>query len=334
MTTQKDVRDLWSYFPIQNQQIEDLYQAQVAAFWTKADLLFTDSSSDMGLLNEKTKKLLYGVLAIFAQFDGLISEKVDNLTEHPEIKKIKESQRFFHIQNAIETIHNEVYGLMLIHYVQNEEERLELMSAATEIPIIKKLADWIENESNNTNNILKKLFINAAVEGVMFQALFAIIFWFRKTYKGKFLGLTIGNELISRDENLHASHAILLLNVLKTSFMEKNIHQDDVDWISNRNEIVSCIENMMVILEEFYAYFLPEQILDLKKDDLMDYTKNWANILIQSIGHNPRYDVKNSLEFMEVTGMQRKHNFFESRETAYSKNITHKNFVINYDLLE
>ena len=168
-------RNLWSYFPIEYKEIEEMYQKQVSAFWTKGDLLFTDSMDDISLLDNKQLHLLHGVLAIFSQFDGLISEKVDGFNDHPEIKQIKECVYFFRAQNLIETIHNEVYGLMIIHYVQDHETRDELIHAAGEIQVVKKLADWIVNESN-TDNLIKSIFINALTEGVMFQGLFAIIF--------------------------------------------------------------------------------------------------------------------------------------------------------------
>ena len=326
-------RKLWSYFPIQYPEVEAMYQKQVAAFWTKGDLLFTDSTEDTERLPKDQKVLLHGVLAVFSQFDGLISEKVDGFNEHPEIKKIKEAVYFFRAQNLIETIHNEVYGLMIIHYVKDHDERERLISAATEIPIVKKLADWIVCNSN-TDNILKTMFINALAEGVMFQGLFAIIFWFRKIHKGKFIGLTKANELISRDEYMHAEFALMLINILKSIFKVKNTNKEDLDWISNRFEVVGIIEELIDIIEEFYAYFLPKPVLDLTSESLVDYTKVWANVVLMALGHNSRYDITNSLDFMDMTAMYRKTNFFEGKEVAYQKGLLHKEFIIDENLLE
>ena len=326
-------RKNWSYFPIEHSEIEDMYQAQVAAFWTKGDLLFTDSVDDMALLDVAQEQLLHGVLAVFAQFDGLVSEKVDGFNEHPEVKKIKEAVRFFRAQNLIETIHGEVYGLMIIHYVSNENKRQELISAATSIPVVKKLADWMVKESN-IDNLLKTIFVNALAEGVMFQGLFAIIFWFRRVYKGKFIGLTKGNELISRDEDLHATFALLLISVLRKKFEEAKTHTDWLEWLGDRTEVVRMVEELIEILTEFYEYFLPQQILDLNSQSLVDYTKVWANIVLLAVGHNPRYDVTNPLEFMDLTSMYRKTNFFEGKEVGYQKGLIHKQFLIDESLLE
>ena len=326
-------RNSWSYFPIEYPEIEAMYQKQLSAFWTKGDLLFTDSTKDIENLPEEQKVLLYGVLAVFSQFDGLISEKVDGFNEHPEIKKIKEAMYFFRAQNLIETIHNEVYGLMIIHYVKDHNETERLLSAATSIPVVKKLADWIVDKSN-TENLLQSMLINALAEGVMFQGLFAIIFWFRKIYKGKFIGLTKGNELISRDEDMHAEFMIMLIKVLMSKFKTQNIHQDWIDWMSNRHAVVGIVEELVDIMEEFYTFFLPKPILDLTKESLVDYTKVWANVVLMSLGHNNRYDVVNSLEFMDMTDMYRKTNFFEGKEVAYQKGLVHKEFVIDESLLE
>lgn len=327
-------RDQWSYFPIQNDDIEDMYQLQRAAFWTKGDLVFDDSTTDIASVDDSTKKLINGVLSIFSQFDGLVGEKVDGFTDHPLLKEFKETRRFFHIQNAIEDIHNEVYGLMLIHYVQDIQEREELLKAATDIPVVKKLADWIERESTADDNLLRKMFINAMVEGVMFQGLFAIIFWVRKTFKGKFHGLVVGNELISRDERLHAEFMVLMINKIKAKLKKSGDHLNWVEWFEKRANLLAMMKELFVILEEFYQYFLPERILDIDSNDLLDYTKVWANILLQSVGHNPRYDVENPLDFMDITGVSRKSNFFEKKATEYTKGtLIHQELNLDYNIL-
>lgn len=48
----------------------------------------------------------------------------------------------------------------------------------------------------------------AAVEGILFSGSFCAIFWVKK--RGLMPGLTFSNELISRDEGLHADFACLL----------------------------------------------------------------------------------------------------------------------------
>ena len=328
VTTQEE-RHRWSYFPIENTEVEKMYQQQVAAFWTKGDILFTDSSQDINLLSEEEITLLHGVLAVFSQFDGLISEKVDGFTDHPELKKIKEVPYFFRAQNLIETIHNEVYGLMIIHYVQDKNTQNKLIAAATTMPAVKRLADWIVNESNS-DNLIKSIFVNALTEGVMFQGLFAIIFWFRKTYKGKFLGLTKANELISRDENLHAEFMLLLIKLLRDE--EKCSPRGG--WIDDRYKVVSLVEDLVDIISDLYKTILPRPILDLTSEGLINYTKGWANVVLIAVGHNPRYTDTESLDFMNVTSMYRKTNFFEGKEVGYQKGLVHKTFAIDESLLE
>ena len=48
----------------------------------------------------------------------------------------------------------------------------------------------------------------ACVEGIHFSGSFASIFWLKK--RGLMPGLTFSNELISRDEGLHADFACML----------------------------------------------------------------------------------------------------------------------------
>ena len=159
-------------------------------------------------------------------------------------------------------------------------------------------------------------------------------FWFRKVYKGKFSGLTKANELISRDEDLHADFALMLIDILSKKFTALGIHKEWVDWIKNRSKIVGLVEEMIEILTEFYNFFLPEPVLDLNSQNLIDYTKVWANIILMSVGHEPRYDVTNPLEFMDMTSMYRKTNFFEGKEVGYQKGLLHKEFIIDESLLD
>ncbi len=61
---------------------------------------------------------------------------------------------------------------------------------------------------NNKDSFAVRLIAFACVEGIMFSGSFCAIFWLKK--RGLMPGLCLSNELISRDESLHAEFAILL----------------------------------------------------------------------------------------------------------------------------
>ena len=58
----------------------------------------------------------------------------------------------------------------------------------------------------------ERLVTFAAVEGILFCGFFCAIYWLKKC--GMMPGLTFSNELISRDEGLHAEFATILYSML------------------------------------------------------------------------------------------------------------------------
>lgn len=324
----------FSYFPIQFPEVEEMYQRQVAAFWTKSDLVFSGSAQDVELLDDEHKNVLNLPLTLFAHFDGIVANRVDSFTNHPDISLIKEAPYCFRIQSLIETIHSEVYGIMIQHYVPDVKARDAMLSSIQTNEHVHGLAEWLIKEGN-TDNLLKSLFVNILTEAVMFQGLFAVIFWFRKTYKGKFIGLTKGNELIARDEDMHATTALTLLNIIRKIYKKDETKKQYVEWMDDRREVCRVVEEMIEILDGLFKHFIPQPVSDISSDKLMDYTKGWANIVLQSLDHNPLYDVTNSLDYMDnMTSMYRKTNFFEGKEVGYQKGLVHKPFVYDKSLLE
>ena len=62
----------------------------------------------------------------------------------------------------------------------------------------------------------------ACVEGIFFSGSFAAIFWLKK--RGLMPGLTFSNELISRDEGLHAEFACLVCSMLRNKLPDAVVH--------------------------------------------------------------------------------------------------------------
>ena len=59
-------------------------------------------------------------------------------------------------------------------------------------------------------------------KGALFSGSFCDIYWFRK--RGLMPGLTFSNELISRDEGLHAGFACLLYGMLVNKLPDDVVH--------------------------------------------------------------------------------------------------------------
>ena len=73
-----------------------------------------------------------------------------------------------------------------------------------------------------SHSFAERLVAFAAVEGVLFSGSFCAIYWLKK--RGLMPGLTFSNELISRDEGLHAEFACLLYGMLQHKLPDDVVH--------------------------------------------------------------------------------------------------------------
>ena len=106
-----------------------------------------------------------------------------------------EAKFFYGFQIAIESIHSEMYSLLIDTYIKDEKEKDYLFNAIDNIESIKKKGKWalkwIESD-----NFVERLIAFAVVEGIFFSGAFCSIFWLKK--RGLMPGLSFSNELISR----------------------------------------------------------------------------------------------------------------------------------------
>ncbi len=103
------------------------------------------------------------------------------------------------------------------------EEQSRLFSALHTMPSVRAKADWCLRWINSTEaNFATRLVAFAIVEGVFFSSSFAAIFWIRS--RGILPGLCMSNELIARDEGMHARFACLLSGHLRKKASTDVVH--------------------------------------------------------------------------------------------------------------
>lgn len=198
-------------FPIQNEQIWEMYKKHVASFWTAEEVDLSSDLNDWESLNDNERHFIKHVLAFFAASDGIVLE---NITEKfcAEVQ-LPEARCFYGFQIAMENIHSETYSLLIDTYINDPAEKKQLFQAVNHFPIIYEKAQWAMNWINDKNSFSERLVAFAAVEGIFFSGSFCAIFWLKK--KALMPGLTFSNEMISRDEGLHTDFACLLYSQLK-----------------------------------------------------------------------------------------------------------------------
>lgn len=106
-----------------------------------------------------------------------------------------------------------IYSLLIDQYIRDSAEKDHLFNAIDTVEAVKRKANWAVRWMNDTNCFAERLVAFCAVEGILFSGSFCAIYWLKK--RGLLPGLTFSNELISRDEGLHADFACLLYSLLK-----------------------------------------------------------------------------------------------------------------------
>merc|ERR1719160_1099721 len=123
----------------------------------------------------------------------------------------------------MENIHSETYSLLIEQYIKDPAEKDKVFNAIQTMPPVKEKAEWAIQWMNQENSFAERIVAFACVEGVLFSCSFCAIYWLKK--RGLMPGLTFSNELISRDEGLHADFACLIYKLLKHKLSDDTVHE-------------------------------------------------------------------------------------------------------------
>jgi ribonucleotide reductase beta subunit family protein with ferritin-like domain len=203
----------------------------------------------------------------------------------------------------MESIHSEVYSLMIDNIVKDNIEKNKLLNAISEYPCIAKKALWAKKWIESDSTFGQRLIAFAIVEGIFFSGSFCAIYWIKK--KNLMPGLCDSNELISRDEGMHTDFAILLYSIIENKICENTIHK--------------MFEEAVFIEKEFICESLPCSLLGMNNKLMSEYIEYVSDRLLQSLGYNRIWNTPNPFDFMESISIEGKTNFFESRPTQYQK---------------
>lgn len=289
-------------FPIEHDDIWQMYKKQEASIWTAEELdLSSDISDWENKLNDDERYFVKHILAFFAASDGIVNE---NLAENflSEVQ-YTEAKFFYGFQVMMENIHSETYSLLIDTYIKDSKEKDYLFNALETFPPVKKKADWAMKWIDN-GSYAERLIAFAAVEGIFFSGSFCAIFWLKK--RGLMPGLTFSNELISRDEGLHCDFACLLYN----NHLENKLPKEHITGI---------IRDAVDIEKEFITESLPVRLIGMNSDLMKQYIEFVADRLLAELECDKIYNVSNPFDFMDMINLQGKTNFFEKRVGEYQK---------------
>jgi ribonucleoside-diphosphate reductase beta chain len=294
--------DRLTIFPIEHNDMWEMYKKAVSAFWTPEELDLSKDVDDFNKLNEKERTFIKHILAFFSSSDTIVNI---NLGERfLNDVQVLEAKFFYAFQMAIENIHSETYSLLIDTYFKDPKEKSEALNAINYMPCIKKKADWcfkwIEDENAPFS---QRLLAFALVEGVFFSGAFCSIFWLKE--RGLMQGLSFSNELISRDEAMHVEFAVLLYSKIENRLPQTTVHQ--------------IVKEAVEVEKVFINDSIPCSMLGMNANLMCLYIEFVADRLLTQLNYDKIWNSANPFPFMERISIESKSNFFESRVSQYSK---------------
>jgi ribonucleoside-diphosphate reductase beta chain len=290
-------------FPIEHADIWAKYKQHMSVFWIPEEI---DLSKDMRdwteKLNDNERHFIKYILGFFAGSDGIVMENLA-MRFTREIG-IPEARFFYACQNLMESVHSETYSLLIDTYIDNKQEKLDILRAIQTIPCVQKKAEWaLQWIDNKDASFATRLLAFAVIEGVFFSGAFCSIFWLKQ--RGLMPGLTVSNEFISRDEGLHTEFACLLYSKLANKL--------------SKADATKIIREAVKIEKNFITKALPCELIGMNAKLMAQYIEFVADRLSVQLGYPKIYHAANPFQFMERISLESKDNFFEKRVTTYAK---------------
>ena len=296
-----DTLGRYTLFPIQYDDIYQMYKRQVDSFWRPEEVDLSRDLNDWAKLTDDERHFISMTLAFFAGSDGIVMENIS--MRFLNDVKVAEARSFYAFQSAMESIHSEMYSILIETYIKDTEEKNKLFKAIDNFPCISTKAKWAEKWIGDDDaSFASRLLAFACVEGIFFSSSFASIYWIKK--RGLMPGLTLSNEFISRDEALHTEFAILLYSKLNNKV--------------SKARATEIIRDATEIEKSFITDSLPCRLIGMNAKLMTQYVEFVADRLCVQLGYDKIYGSHNPFDFMELISVETKTNFFERTNSEYA----------------
>jgi ribonucleoside-diphosphate reductase subunit M2 len=297
----RDSAGRYTLFPIQYDDVYQMYKRQVDSFWRPEEVDLSRDLNDWAKLTDDERHFISMTLAFFAGSDGIVMENI-SLRFLNDVK-VAEVRAFYSFQSAMESIHSEMYSILIETYISNTEEKNKLFKAIDNFPCISTKAKWAEKWIGDDDaSFASRLVAFACVEGIFFSSSFASIYWIKK--RGLMPGLTLSNEFISRDEALHTEFAILVYSKLNNKV--------------DKDRVYEIIKDATEIEKSFITDSLPCRLIGMNAKLMTQYVEFVADRLSVQLGYDKIYNSHNPFDFMELISVETKTNFFERTNSEYA----------------
>jgi ribonucleotide reductase beta subunit family protein with ferritin-like domain len=278
-----------------DQQIEGLSQEALRAFWIPSEVRVTakDTEDYMSMTGDG-RRVVRIILEFFGVADSWITHNLATSLTPPGIP---DADRFMALQTAIENVHQEVYR-DLLKAIPDGSNKIDDVIKHDGIKEMREFLLAVDDYPS-------KLLAAACFEGIFFTGSFAYIYWLAT--QRLMPGLVQANELIGRDEHLHAKFACTLYSKLVMPLPVEVAH--------------SIISRAVNIADTFTNYLLRVDQVGMTAAKMRQYNRLCANIICSMAGIPKIYEVVQPFAFMEQQNMDNRTDFFVRRPTEYARPI-------------
>lgn len=279
-----------------------LYKKELANFWIVEEIDLQDDLVHWNNLKQGERHFITHILAFFASLDFLVCENI-SANFGQEILNAQVRSHFA-AQELIETIHAEAYGLLIMTYIQDAEQRNKILRSIQTMPIIERKAKWAVKYMNADKvSLAERLCGFVCLEGVQFSSSFASVYYFKS--RGLLPGLCFANALIARDEAAHAEGGVMIFRKLENQLPESRVHEIFRDAVD--------------VEKEFICESLPVDLIGINSREMSRYVEYIADFWLVRLGYGKLYNSNNPFGWMESISLQGVSNHFEVRSSEYSK---------------
>jgi ribonucleotide reductase beta subunit family protein with ferritin-like domain len=295
----------YTLFPLIHHDIWDLYKKQLASFWTREEIDFSQDRQQWdNALDDNERRFIKHVLAFFAGTDTIVAlNLMDNFCKEVSVL---EAQITYTFQAMMEGIHSEVYSLMIDTYITDPQEKAELFHDMGNVQSVLHKMQWAERWSLNKEDasFAHRLVAFTIVEGLFFSGAFCAIYWLKQ--RNLLPGLTKSNEFIARDEGMHTDFACLMYSKLRhTRLSENDVH--------------AIFKDAVEVEKEFINESIPCRLIGMNSVLMSEYIEHVADTLLTKLGYVPLFGTRNPFPFMDMIGLMGRSNFFEERPSQYQR---------------
>lgn len=259
------------------------------------------------------------IFAMLGPADEYITRNIDE--RFVKEFKPKEFQYLYTALRQHEQSHSESYSLQIMTIFEGDA-LARVMEAGKNMPAVGAIYEWVDQWICSDAPLAHRLVAFAFFEGGMFQGLFMSIQQLKE--RNVMPGVTMLNELISRDEGTHCSVAA----DVKREFT-------DPRSLPSQELVNTLMTEAVRLMDDFFQFCcdearkaegLPDDapcpVRGITEDKMRRYVRSVFDAVAQDLDYTPLFGVKNPYPESVKLSLNRvaKTNFFEHRPSQYNNN--------------